>query len=146
MESYRQEKEKPPLYAVRDIPNPEVLERPKRKTYTADYKYRILKEFDAATQPGQKGAILRREGLYSSNILCWREQLKRGSQESLKPRKRGRKPTEAEVLNQRNKALEKEVKKLKKRLHQASLLLDIQKKISEITGIPLKDVEIGEDD
>jgi transposase-like protein len=146
MESYRQEKERHSLRAVRDVPNPEVLERPKRRTYAADYKYRILKEIDAATQPGQIGAILRREGLYASNILCWRDQIKRGAREALNPRKRGRKPTAAEELTQRNKALEKENKKLKKRLHQAALLLDIQKKISEITGIPLKDVEIGEDD
>lgn len=146
MESYRQETEKRSLRAVRDVPNPEVLERPKRRTYTADYKYRILKEIDAATQPGQIGAILRREGLYASNILCWRGQIGRGAREALKPRKRGRKPTEAEVLTQHIKALEKENKKLKKRLHHAALLLDIQKKISEITGIPLKDVEIGEYD
>jgi transposase len=146
MESYRQEKEKQSLHAVREVPNPEVLERPKRRKYTADYKYRILKEIDAATQPGQIGAILRQEGLYASNILCWREQIKRAARETLKSRKRGRKPTETEELTQRNKALEKENKKLKKRLHNAALLLDIQKKISEITGIPLKDVESGEDD
>jgi transposase-like protein len=131
-----------PLQAV---PNPEVLERPKRRKYTAEYKWKILKEIEAATQPGQIGAILRREGLYMSNIQCWRWQKERGELEALSPKKRGRKPTEAELLIRRNKELERENRKLQKRLKRAELLLDIQKKISEITGIPLREVENDEE-
>jgi cell shape-determining protein MreC len=64
----------------------------------------------------------------------------------LSPKKRGKKPTEAETLATRNKELERENRRLKRRLEQAELLLDIQKKISEITGIPLKEVDLEEED
>ena len=70
-----------PLQAV---PNPEVVERPKRRKYPAEYKRRILKEIESSSQPGQIGAILRREGLYMSNIHCWRWQKERGELEALK--------------------------------------------------------------
>ena len=128
------------------LPSPEVREHPQRRRFSADYKRRILREIEAATQPGQVGAILRREGLYSSNIQRWRQQRERAEIESLNARKRGRTSTRAEALVAHNKELERKVRKLEKRLQHAELLLDIQKKISEITGIPLKDVEIGEDD
>jgi transposase len=128
------------------LPSPEVREHAQRRRFSAEYKRRILKEIETATQPGQIGAILRREGLYSSNIQNWRRQRERAELESLNPKRRGRKPTQAEVLAARNKNLERENRKLQKRLKHAELLLDIQKKISELTGIPLKDVEIGEDD
>lgn len=135
--------ERSPLLAV---PNPEVLERPKRRRYPAEYKRRILREIESATQSGQVGAILRREGLYYSNIQCWQLQRERGVLEGLSPKKRGRKQTKAEVLIKKNKELERKVGKLQRRLKRAELLLDIQKKISEITGIPLRELENEEED
>lgn len=134
---------RPPLLA---LPSPEVREHAQRRRFSAEYKRRILKEVDTARQPGQIGAILRREGLYSSTIQNWRRQRERAELESLNPKKRGRRPTQAAVLAARYKDIERENRKLQKRLKHAELLLDIQKKISELTGIPLKDVEIGEDD
>jgi transposase len=128
------------------LPSPEVREHPQRRRFSAEYKRRILREIETASQPGQVGAILRREGLYSSNIQRWRQQRERAELESLNAKKRGRKSTRAEALAAQNKELERKVRKLEKRLQHAELLLDIQKKISQITGIPLKDVEIGEDD
>lgn len=146
MESYRQEKEKSSLYAVRDILNPEVLERPKRRTYTVEYKSRILREADAAAESGEIGALLRREGLYSSTLQTWRRQREKGEIAGLSPKKRGPKSAKENPLANRVRELEAKNRRLQKSLKHAELILDIQKKISEITGIPLKDIEIGEDD
>ena len=146
MESYRQEKEKSSLYAVRDILNPEVLERPKRRTYTVEYKSRILREADAAAESGEIGALLRREGLYSTTLQTWRRQREKGEIAGLSPKKRGPKSAKENPLANRVRELEAKNRRLQKSLKHAELILDIQKKISEITGIPLKDVEIGEDD
>jgi len=108
------------------IPNPEVLERPKRRTHTAEYKRRILAEIEACTKPGEIGAILRREGLYASHIACWRRQREKAELEALKPRKRGR--CKSNPPDPLVKKLEQENKRLKKRLKHAELILDIQKK------------------
>lgn len=146
MEAYREVKERPPLSAVPHIPSPEVLERPKRRTYTAEYKLKMLREADAAVEVGELGALLRREGLYSSHFQTWRRQKERGELAGLSPKKRGPKSTKSHPLAKRVKELEAENRRLQKRLKHAELILDIQKKISEITGIPLKPVENEEDD
>ncbi|MBL4845276.1 MAG: transposase [Planctomycetes bacterium] len=119
-------------------PDPEVLAKPQRRRYSADYKLRILKETDACTKPGEIGAILRREGLYSSILSSWRRQREAG----LKPQKRGRKPKLADpqekrikALERQNRALEFEKSKLEARLKRADLMLDLQKKCSEILGV-----------
>ena len=145
MENHNQGKEKSSLWAVPDAPNPEVLERPKRRTYTAEYKLRILREADA-TEAGGLGALLRREGLYFTHLKTWRQQKERGELAGLTPRKRGPKSMKAHPLAKRVKELETENRRLQKRLKHAELILDIQKKISEITGIPLKPVPNEEDD
>ncbi|MCD4783986.1 MAG: helix-turn-helix domain containing protein, partial [Candidatus Eremiobacteraeota bacterium] len=77
---------------VVEVPNPEVLERPRRRRFTAKYKLRILKEIDSATGRGEIGAILRQEGLYSSHIKSWRRQREGGALAGLSPKKRGTKP------------------------------------------------------
>lgn len=122
----------------RNVPNPEVFERPTRRTHTAEYKRCILEEIEACVKPGEIGAILRREGLYSSHLTSWRRQREKSEFEALKPKKRGRckfNPPDSLV-----KKLEQENKRLMKRLKHAELILEIQKKISEITGIPLKTI------
>ncbi|MDQ7839341.1 MAG: IS3 family transposase [Thermodesulfobacteriota bacterium] len=118
------------------LPCPEVRERPERRVFSAEYKRRILKEIDEASQPGQIGAILRREGLYSSNIQRWREQRKRAELEALSSKRRGRKPTRVEILAARAKDLERENRRLQNRLKRAELLLDIQKKNFRDNGHP----------
>lgn len=112
---------------ITNNPDPEVLAKPKRRTFTKKYKQRILKEYSEA-ETGKKGAILRREGLYSSHITSWRRQLEK---DSLKPKKRGPK---TEPMSENNKKLKTENERLRKRLQQAELIIEAQKKISQILG------------
>lgn len=125
------------------LPDPEVIERPKRRKYSAEYKLRILKEAEAMT-PGNLGALLRREGIYASNIAMWRWQREKGELEGLRPKKKGRKETLTEDLKKKLDELERENRHLKKRLSHAELIIDVQKKISELSWIPLKEVTFDE--
>ena len=109
-------------------PDPEVLERPVRRTFTAEYKRAILREADACTKPGEIGALLRREGLYSSHLSKWRRQRERGELEALAPKKRGRKPKAKNPLARKVAELERENAKLRGRLQQAEAIIEIQKK------------------
>ena len=113
-------------------PDPEVPEKKPRRRFTAQYKARILSEIDACTHTGDVGAILRREGLYYSNITTWRRQRQDGAIKGLTPKKRGRKKHEVSPEAKRVAELERENRKLVKKLKQAELIIDVQKKISEI--------------
>jgi transposase-like protein len=124
-------------------PDPEVLEKPKRRRFTAAYRLRIVREADSCTQPGQIGALLRREGLYSSLLTAWRRQRDTGALAGLEPKKRGPK---AKALDPRVKRLERDVARLKRKLEQAETIIDIQKKVAGILGIPLRTSEPGEKD
>jgi transposase-like protein len=128
------------------VPNPEVLEKPIRRRFTADYKLRILKEVDALSESGQIGALLRREGLYSSNLTTWRKQRDNGTIEALSPKKRGRKNHRQDPLIQENVQLRRQNERLARRLKKAEAIIDFQKKISEILGIPLSQPESEEND
>jgi transposase len=128
------------------VPNPEVLEKPFRRRFTADYKLRILKEVDALSESGQIGALLRREGLYSSNLTTWRRQRDDGTIEALSPKKRGRKAHRQDPLIQENEQLRRQNERLARRLKKAEAIIDFQKKISEILGIPLSQPESEEND
>ena len=128
------------------VPSPEVSERASRKKFTAKYKLRILNEIDSASQRGEVGSILRREGLYSSNISSWRKQRKRGELEGLSPGKRGPKSAKPDPKDKQIKELERQNRKLQRKLARANLLIDIQKKISEIMEIPMAEVKEEEDD
>ena len=120
-------------------PDPEVSPKPRRRTYPAAYKLRILKEIDACTQSGQISVILRREGLYSSAPTRWRRERQKGILAGLAPRKRGPKANPAAAqLTQENQQLRRDNQCLQRRLQQAEVIIDVQKKISEILGIPLK--------
>jgi transposase len=125
--------------APADPPDPEVVERGTRRRFSAEYKLRILREADGCKGDGDVGGLLRREGLYSSHLTNWRQQ----RDEGLITRKRGRK---ANPSSTRMKELERENARLKKRLKRAELILDIQKKASEMLGIPLNSPESGEED
>ena len=115
----------------------EVMAKPTRRRYTAEYKLRILRAAEACSGRGEIGALLRREGLYSSNLTQWRKQRERGELEGLS-RKRGPLPKGKNSLADKVKVLERENARLKARAERAEGLVEIQKKVSEILGIELK--------
>jgi len=112
--------------------SPEVSEKASRRRFTAEYKARILEEADRCTEPGQIGELLRREGLYSSHLTNWRRQRDAG----LAPKQRGRKPKSNKKEQQELERLRRENKRLAERLRQAETIIDVQKKVCEMLGIP----------
>ena len=116
----------------------EVVAKATRRRFSAEYKLKVLREADACRKPGEIGALLRREGLYSSNLVTWRRQREKGELSALFPRKRGPAPREKNPLASKVAALEKENVRLKARAERAEALVDLQKKVSEILGIELK--------
>ena len=116
-------------------PDPEVPEKTRRRKFTAKYKLSILSEADLCVEPGQLGALLRREGLYSSNLTTWRRQREKGRLQAMTPKKRGRKRKQANPLAKRVAQLEKENRRLQQKLKKADLIIEAQKKMSEILGI-----------
>ena len=129
------------VHGIRTVPDPEVHERAVRRKFTAEYKLRILKEAASCKEQGQLGSLLRREGLYSSNLITWRHQMEKGTLEALSPRKRGPKAKRPDPSTRRIAELERENKTLKKKLRQAETIIDVQKKVSEILQIPLTENE-----
>jgi transposase len=118
-----------------NIPDPEVSAKTKRRKFTIAYKLRILDESEQCTQPGETGALLRREGLYSSHLTTWRKQREQGILQGLNPKKRGRKPRPQDPSARRVAQLEKENQRLKIRLRKAEIIIEAQKNISEILGV-----------
>jgi len=119
------------------IPDPAVPEKPVRRRFTAEYKLRVLREADGCTEPGQLGALLRREGLYSSHLTAWRQQRDQGTLAGLAPKQRGRKASPDAPLVAENERLKRENQRLTAKLRQAETIIEVQKKLSEILGIPL---------
>ena len=132
-----------PAGAWPSVPDPGVDETPKRRRFSAEYKLRILGQADCCKLPGELGKLLRREGLYSSHLTEWRRQRDRIAEAGLKVRKRGPK---AKAVDPRIKQLEHENARLKRRLEQAETIIDFQKKLSTLLGIPLKPRDSGEND
>ena len=124
-------------------PDPEVAERPVRRKFTAEYKLRILAEADRCTRPGEIGALLRREGLYHSNLYRWRKKRDEGSLGALSPVKRGPKAVK-NPLAPKVAQLERENERLQRKLQQAETIIDVQKKVSGLLGIDLESPESGE--
>jgi len=127
-----------PAAASGAAPDPEVVERPVRRTFTAEFKRRIVEEADACREQGQVGELLRRHGLYSSHLVEWRALYRRGALTGLAPRKRGPKVQAKNPLAERLARVEREKARLEKRLKQAETIIEFQKKVSELLGIPLK--------
>jgi transposase-like protein len=117
-----------------------VLAKASRRRFTADYKRQILQQADACTELGQLGALLRREGLYSSHLTTWRRQRQQSALQALAPKRRGPKPLR-NPLAEENRQLQRDNQRLTRRLQQAELIIEIQKKASEILGIPLKSLD-----
>jgi transposase len=126
------------------VPDPEVPAKPKRRQFTAEYKRSIVEQAEACRDEGAIGALLRREGLYSSHLTTWRRQREKGELQALAPKKRGRKPT-LNPLAQENQRLQAENARLSRRLQQAELIIDVQKKVSALLGISLPEVKTGEE-
>jgi transposase len=124
-------------------PNPEVSARPRRRTFTAEYKRDILDQVDVAER-GDVGAILRREALYSSHLTEWRKERERGTLAAL-AKKRGPKSKKDPLVDE-NERLKRENEKLKKQLAQAEVIIDVQKKVASLLGIPLNKPESDEND
>jgi transposase-like protein len=106
-----------------------------RRRFSAEYKLKILREAEGCNQSGEIGALLRREGLYSSNMTTWREQRRRGELSGLAPKRRGPMPTAKNPLAAKVVALEREVTRQTARAARAEALVDLQKKVAELLGV-----------
>lgn len=119
------------------MPSAAVPEKPKRRSFTLEYKAHIVEEADACTQAGEIGALLRREGIYSSHLVGWRREYRAGAVQGLARRRRG--PKGKHPLAQQKEELEQQVVRLQQRLRQAERIIEVQKKVSELLGIPLSE-------
>jgi len=119
------------------VPEVEVAATAKRRRFTAEYKRKILQEVDACTEPGGVGAILRREGLYSSHLVDWRRAREQGEREALSPKKRGPKARLVDERDRKIAELEKQLAAQTERAEKAELLVEIQKKLGELLGVKM---------
>src|SRR5213594_4658008 len=115
----------------------EVVAKAQRRRFTAAEKLRVLREADACTKPGELSALLRREGLYSSHLSAWREARRRGELAGLTPRARGPKPKPVDPRDRKLTEQAREITRLQARLERAEGLIEVQKKVSQLLGIPL---------
>jgi transposase len=120
-------------------PDPEVVPTAKRRSFSKAEKLRILADADACVAPGDIGALLRREGIYSSHLATWRKQRQLAGEALLVERKRGPKVNPAAAQDRRVLELEKEVGKLRDKLAKADLIIDVQKKLSILLGLSTSD-------
>jgi transposase-like protein len=118
-----------------EAPDPEVVPTAKRRRFSAAYKSRILEEADACTEPGEIGALLRREGIYSSYLTRWRREREQGQSDALNPKRRGPKAPVDEALTKEIARLQRENERLEARLAQAETIIDVQKKLSGLLGL-----------
>jgi len=126
------------------VPNPEVSSASGRRRFSAAYKARIVREADACKESGETGALLRREGLYSSHLTQWRRDYRRGAESALADDKRGRKQTK-NPLKPEVERLCRELDRTQKKLKQAELIIDFQKNLCEILGISPTSVSTDEE-
>ena len=129
---------KPSRPDLKPVPEPEVLDRPRRRRFTAEYKLRILRELDECTKPGEKGAVLRREGLYSSLTSDWRRKREAGELQALEPRKRGRPAEPRNPLSPAVAQLQRDNARLQEELRKARLIIEVQKKLSAFLQVELQ--------
>lgn len=122
----------------------EVSTKPRRRRFSGAYKAKVLAECDAATEPGEIGAILRREGLYSSHLSTWRAQRAHEGRAGLDAKRRGPKPKSQLVRD--NERLRKELARAEERARRAELIVEAQKKLCEVLGIPPSPSPSGENE
>jgi transposase-like protein len=123
-----------------EVVDPEVEPRAKRRSFTGEYKAKILSECDAATEPGDIGRILRREGLYSSHLVEWRRLREAGGLASLKPKPAGRPRKERNPMAVELERLQRENERLRDKVRKAEIIMEAQKKLSEVLGTPESDL------
>src|SRR6266481_134570 len=127
-----------PPAGVETRPEVEVVAKAERRRFTAEYKRRIVREADRCTRPGEIGALLRREGLYSSLLTTWRSARDRGEFEGLSAKKRGPKVVAPDPRDKKIAELEREVGRQSKRAERAEALVDVQKKLAALLGTPFE--------
>ena len=125
--------ETPVVVGAEDV---QVVAKPRRRTHTAEYKRRILREADAGTTPGAIGALLRREGLYSSHLVEWRRARGRGELAGLTPKTRGRRPTPIDPRDRKIAELERQLAQMTGRAERAEVLVDAPKNLAALLGRP----------
>jgi transposase len=125
------------MMSMAERPETEVNEKAKRRRFTAEYRQRILREAAACTQRGEVGALLRREGLYSSHLAMWRQQADEAQREALQPKRRGPKPKVIDERDRELAELRRANAKLTRRAERAEALVEVQKKVSQLLGIAL---------
>jgi transposase-like protein len=126
------------------VPDSEVVARPRRRSFTAEYKRSILSQADAAQNAGAVGLLLRREGLYSSHLASWKRQRKQGAFDALAPKKRGPKVVVSPLVKQ-NRDLLADNARLTKKLKNAELIIEVQKKVAALLGNPIPNIQIDEE-
>ena len=126
------------------LPDSEVVARPRRRRFTAEYKRSILDQADAAQDTGAVGVLLRREGLYSSHLSTWKRQRKQGEFDALTPKKRGPKVVVSPLVKQ-NREQEAVIARLTKKLKNAELIIEVQKKVAVLLGNPIPNIQIDEE-
>ena len=117
-------------------PETEVVPRRGRRRFTAKYKLSVISRADACETPGQVGALLRREGLYSSHLSSWRKQRDAGALAALQAQRRGPKPAPVNPLVKENERLRRDLCRVEERLEKAETIIDVQKKVSALLGLP----------
>ena len=122
-------------------PEVQVIAKPKRRRFTAQYKLSILTQVDACTDPGEVGALLRREGLYSSHLSTWRQARELGQLEALQPKKRGRKAKQVDPRDVRIAELERELERERARSKRAEAIVELQKKVAALLGTASSDAK-----
>ncbi len=126
------------------VPGSEVVARPRRRSYTAEYKRSIIDQADAAQDSGAVGLLLRREGLYSSHLATWKRQRKQGVLDALAPKKRGPKVVVSPLVKE-NRDLLADIARLTKKLKNAELIIEVQKKVASLLGNPIPNIQIDEE-
>ena len=119
-------------------PEVEVVAKAERRRFTAEYKRRIVREADRCTKPGEIGALLRREALYSSHLVTWRAARDRGELEGLSPKKRGPQVTPPDPRDKRIGEQEREIARWQKRAERAEAFVEVQKKVAALLGTPFE--------
>ena len=126
------------------VSDSEVIARPRRRSFTAAYKRSILDQAEAAQDSGSIGALLRREGLYSSHLTTWKRQRKQGELDALTPQKRGPKVVVSPLVKQ-NREQQAVIARLTKKLKNAELIIEVQKKVAALLGNPIPNIQIDEE-
>jgi transposase-like protein len=133
-----------PSASLQLLPDSEVIARPRRRRFTAEYKRSILDQAEAAYDSRAVGALLRREGLYSSHLGTWKRQRKQGELDALTPKKRGPKVVVSPLVKQ-NREQEAVIARLTKKLKNAELIIEVQKKVAALLGNPIPNIQIDEE-